>query len=61
MGLPGREKSIVSFVRPAVERVADELAAVIGLEAFENATLGGKPAQDADNLLAFDVLIGVDR
>lgn len=63
VSLPGLEKSIrhTILVRPPVQCLADELTAVVSLDAFGNAPLGGQLTHDTDDLLTLDVLVGVDR
>lgn len=48
------------FVGPPVERLANKLTAVVGLESFGSTALGGELAPDIDDLFTLNALVSVD-
>ena len=63
VGLPGRLKSSVDgvLVSPAVERLRDELRAVVDTDGLGSTTPYRDPPHGVDDLLALDALIDLDR
>jgi hypothetical protein len=58
---PGEVERDAILVGPAVERLRDELGAIIHPDALGRTAGGRDPRHSVDNLLALDALVDIDR
>ena len=60
-GLPraGEVERNLMLIRLLIEGSASEFSAVVGLEAFGQTVMGSETFEDGDDLLPFDVLVGM--